>query len=225
MICLLLRHPTGWIRVLLFLSIWLGGSSPLGADAIIKTQAMLATTICEISVGSEGIIVELEIGGGDLEAFADLLPDPLHERLNRDSEPLSLRFPRFLTEGFVISLENGTPFPSRIAEMETRIRVRRDEISGAPLPHEEGVEPKNVLFVRLEYPIPGKPKRLVFGGMVPARLASIGFVAYHEGIAVNDFRYLVHRQVLNLDWEDPWYTIFENRNFRRTYFAPMNGFI
>jgi hypothetical protein len=50
-------------------------------------------------------------------------------------------------------------------------------------------------------------------------------VAYHEGIAVNDFRYLTAGQKLTLDWSDPWYSSFDTRNLRRTYFAPMSGFL
>ncbi len=223
--CILSRQRTSVVALFFLVCVSLLAPPHLGADAIVKTQAMLATTICEIWIEEGGISIELEIGGRDLEAFADLLPDPLFERLGSEVEPLTDRFPRFVTEGFVISLSDGRPLPARVAEMETRIRVRRDEISGDPLPAEEGVEPERVLFVRFEYPIPGPVKQLVFGGTVPGRSASIGFVVYHEGIAVNDFRYLGQRQVLNLDWNDPWYTTFENRNLRRTYFAPMNGFI
>jgi hypothetical protein len=42
---------------------------------------------------------------------------------------------------------------------------------------------------------------------------------------VNDFRYLSPRQVLELDWSDPWYTRFESRSLRRQYYAPMTGFL
>jgi hypothetical protein len=48
---------------------------------------------------------------------------------------------------------------------------------------------------------------------------------YHGEIPVNDFRYLGPSQTLELDWQDPWYTRFQNRNLRRTYFAPMSGFL
>jgi hypothetical protein len=53
----------------------------------------------------------------------------------------------------------------------------------------------------------------------------VGFVAYHDAIAVNDFRYLARSQTLELDWTDPWYTSFQTRSLRRSYFAPMTGFI
>ena len=39
--------------------------------------------------------------------------------------------------------------------------------------------------------------------------ANVGFVVYHKGIHVNNFRYLGSQETLNLDWEDPWYSEFE----------------
>ena len=53
----------------------------------------------------------------------------------------------------------------------------------------------------------------------------MGFVAYHERIAINDFRYMTRSQTLNPDWEDPWYSAFDTRSLRRQYYAPMTGFI
>ena len=44
------------------------------ADAIVRTQAMSASTIAEIYVEDEFIRLELEIGLNDLEAFRTLLP-------------------------------------------------------------------------------------------------------------------------------------------------------
>ena len=55
--------------------------------------------------------------------------------------------------------------------------------------------------------------------------ASIGFMTYHHGVPVNDFRYLSGEETLDLDWSDPWYTAFRNRNLRRQYDAPMNAFL
>ena len=41
--------------------------------------------------------------------------------------------------------------------------------------------------------------------------SDIGFVVYHRGIAVNDFRYLAAKEPILLDWGDPFYTRFERR--------------
>ncbi len=57
--------------------------SPLAArgDALVRTQAMFATTLAEIFVEDERVYVELEIGAADLDVFRNLLPDELYEKL------------------------------------------------------------------------------------------------------------------------------------------------
>jgi hypothetical protein len=40
-----------------------------------------------------------------------------------------------------------------------------------------------------------------------------------------DFRYLGGEEVLDLDWQDPWFSKFRNRNLWRQYDAPMNVFL
>lgn len=197
--------------------------APAAADAIVRTMAMRASTIAEISLEEGRAEVELEIGLADLEAFRNLMPDEIYERLGNDPEPLRERFGRFFTEDLVLTADGGPPLPGRILEMEARPRVRRDEITGEPLPA-AGEDPEQVVFARLEYLLPGRPATVTLGGRV-ARATGVGFVAYHRGVPVNDFRYLSLSQTLNLDWGDPWYTSFERRALRRAYYAPMSGFL
>ena len=193
------------------------------ADAIIRSQAMLATTIVEYYVEDTGVAVELEVGLRDLEAFRNLLPDELYERLGHPPQPLSERLERFFDEDLVIQAD-GEPLQGLLRSIEARPRVRRDEITGEPLaanPDEEEL----VIFARLEYVLPDAPASLTFLGVRGETAASIGFVVYHNGIPANDFRYLTPIQTLDLDWQDPWYSRFRNRNLRRSYYAPMSGFI
>jgi hypothetical protein len=56
-------------------------------------------------------------------------------------------------------------------------------------------------------------------------MANVGFVTYHHSLPINDFRYLGVEETLNLDWEDPWFSEFENRNLRRQFFAPISAFL
>jgi hypothetical protein len=193
------------------------------ADAIIRTQAMLASTIVELFVEEDRVSLDLEIGLRDLEAFRNLLPDAIYEKLGHPPAPLQERLPLFFERDLSIRADGGAPLSGAILEMGPRPRVKRDEITGEPLAQAEE-EPELVVFARLEYALPERPKSLTFGA-APGSAASIGFVAYHQKIPVNDFRYLGPSQTLDLDWEDPWYTSFRNRNLRRTYFAPMSGFI
>jgi hypothetical protein len=59
----------------------------------------------------------------------------------------------------------------------------------------------------------------------PGAAANIGFAVYHLGLPVNDFRYFGIEATLDLDWGDPWFSRFRNRNLRRQYDSPMNAFL
>ena len=62
-------------------------ASAANADAIVRTQAMSASTIAEIYVEDKFIRLELEIGLNDLEAFRTLLPDEIHQQMGFGNEP------------------------------------------------------------------------------------------------------------------------------------------
>ena len=199
-------------------------AGPLGADAIIRTQAMFATTIAEFFIEENRVVVELEIGLNDLPAFRNLLPDEIYERMGYAPAPLAQRLRTFITENLVILNADGHALAARVLAISPGERVRRDNISGEPLPAGDD-EPETVITARLEYLFDGQPDSLTFGGRWDDVTASVGFVVYHLTVPVNDSRYLSASQVLDLDWNDPWYSSFRTRNLRRTYFSPMSGFI
>ncbi len=199
------------------------GLLPLSAsaDAIIRTQAMFASTIAEIQVEEEAIRLDLEIGLQDLSAFRSLLPDEIHRRMEFGETPFAARVERFLGQEFRI-VADGEPLSGRLLRIAPAERVRRDDITGEPLPVED--EPETVINATFLWPLAARPAQLDFQLALPAS-AAVGFVVYHEGIAVNDFRYMAASQPLNLDWNDPWYSAFASRGLRRQYYAPMTGFI
>ena len=96
-------------------------------------------------------------------------------------------------------------------------------ITGEPLSgSEENAE--TVLQITLLFPLKSRPATLVL--FAPQKTpTSVGFVAYHNKVPVNDFRYLGNGYILTLDWDDPWYSSFNSRLLRRQYFSPMNGFL
>ncbi len=201
--------------------------SPARPDAIIITKAMTASTIAEVFIEEGRILVELEIGGRDLEGFRNLMPDEVYQRMGNEPEPWRERLSKFFREDLVIRADEGSPLPGHLVSIEPRERMPRDEITGEPIPVPEG-EGEPVVFAVLEYPLPGRPKVLSFSpptGEGGVSRASIGFMAYHHEIPVNDFRYLSTEEILDLDWSDPWYSAFRNRNLRRQYDAPMNAFL
>ncbi len=196
---------------------------PARGDAIVRTQAMTASTIAECFIEDDHVLLELEIGAADLDVFQNLLPDGVYEKLGHSPRPLQERLAQFFTRDLILRAEEGEPLPGRVREIGLRDRIRRDEISGEPLPSSDE-EGETVLFVSIEYPLPGRPATLTLGSRITGQVG-IGFVVYHQGVAVNDFRYLGPKQTLQLDWADPWYTRFEARVLRRAYFAPMSGFL
>lgn len=213
------------LTILVFLCASLLPSCAL-ADAIVVTRAMLASTIAEIFVGEGNVRVEIEIGISDLEAFRNVMPDEIYQRLGRDAEPLRDRIVRFLAHDWVITADRE-PLEGRITDLEVRPRVRRDEITGEPLPIEDE-EPEPVIFVGIEYALRRKPAKLTLRPPITESgfsAANVGFVVYHKGIHVNNFRYLGSEETLHLDWEDPWYSEFENRNLRRQYYQPISVFL
>ncbi|MFV1995585.1 MAG: hypothetical protein ACC661_09115, partial [Verrucomicrobiales bacterium] len=206
--------------------------STADADAIVVTRAMNAATVAKVFIEPGEIRLEIEIGAANLEAFANALPDSLYEKAaektGRAPLPFKERFAIFGREDFVLRADREVLTP-RLVEIENRVRTRRDEITGDPLPAVPGQEEEAVVALTLSYPLEGTPKMLSFtppangdGGLLAAE---IGIIAYHRGVAINDFRYLGRREILYLDREDPWYSKFRNPNFKRRFSAPVQGFL
>ena len=186
------------------------------ADAVMVTRAMTASTIMEAFVDDEGIVVELEIGASDQGALGELIATAA-------SAP-SLPVPIPANAAFSIRVA-GRALQGSIDELIRRKRIERDEVSGEPI-LEKGNE--DVLFLKLRYPLSGEPDALVFEPPLTADgypKTDIGFVIYHHGIAINDFRYLSAGEPVLLDWEDPFYSRFERRTLNRKYGSPMNIFL
>jgi hypothetical protein len=197
------------------------------ADAIAVPEAMTATTVMEIFVEEDEVRVELEASVPDLVAFDSIFPDRFRVRMGQQSEPEEVLIERFFTEEFVIRADGGPPLRGRLVSFETGRRVPRDEITGEPVPVAEGVGTPVVIVV-FSCPLDGRPKTLSFKppmkeSGVPA--ATIGFVAYHSGMPVTDFRGLGAEEILDLDWSDPWFSKFRNRNLWRQNDSPLNVFL
>jgi len=201
--------------------------SMAAGDAIVRSNAMQATTIVEFYIHEDRILVELEIGMADTAAFRNLMPDGVYESMGHSPRPLVERLEEFFARDLPIIGPEGKPLPGHVLEIGPRDRVVRDVITGDPITPEEGEPSQTVVMARLVYPFEGQPfeeqpKTLTFSGPPGA---SLGFVVYHRGVAVNDFRYLSRGVVLDLDWEDPWYSRFRSRGYVRQYAESMSGFI
>ena len=107
------------------------------ADAIVVTRAMTATTIAEVSIEEASVRLELEIGLPDLGGFR-------RDIAGIDRAPFG--------EDFVLRADGGEPIAGELRRLEPRQRVRRDEITGEPLPA-VGAEQEIVVYAELVYPL------------------------------------------------------------------------
>ena len=191
------------------------------ADWINFTGAELSSTIAEVYVEEDKIIVVLEIGDRDKEAFADLISDPGE---SADKDALERR-KRFFKEGFVI-LADGKTLNGDVKLVEVRERVQRPSRYNKP---PGGQKPsKYVTYVEIEYPLTNKPETLVINPPLDEKgytNASIGFVVYHKSIPVIDFRFLAPGAELKLNWKDPWYSKFDNPNLKRHHSSSLMSFL
>ena len=64
-------------QFLLFLS-FCTGSLPAVADALMRSQAVDASSIAQYYVDEQGVRVELEIGLNSIDAFRNLMPDAIY---------------------------------------------------------------------------------------------------------------------------------------------------
>ena len=206
-----------WAAILLLLP------SHISADAIIRSTAMFASTIAEYYVEEDHVRLELEIGQQDIASFRNLLPDQLYQQLGYGDVPLGDRLSLFTTQDMAV-YHDGKALPGFVREMGPATRPKRDEVTGEelPTPDEEAVL---VIGVTLIYPFEGQPESLALTAPATTGLANIGFVLYHLGVAVNEFRFLSTGYEVRLDWDDPWYSIFSQKALQRQYYSSMTGFI
>ncbi len=204
--------------------------APLTAlgDALMVAQARTAATIADFFVDQQGIRVEIEVGARDLGAFRNVLPDGAYEKLGHEPSSAAERIKTFFEQDWVIRTDDSAPLVGRVVRLLPKKRISRDEITGEPLPVQPE-DPENVLLVELAYSWNDPPKSLSLqppmgdDGRMPT--ANVGFVLYHCGVPVNDFRYLGAESTVDLDWDDPWYSRFRNKNLRRQYDAPLSVFL
>ena len=192
------------------------------ADAIVINKSMFASTIAEFYVEEDQVRVRFEVSYSDLNAFQNLLPNEIYQDMGLGDKPLKERVDLFFKQDFPLYAD-GKAIQGYVTKMEPQDRIKRDAITGEPLPV-NNEEKETVILVELLYPFDKKPENLTLFTL-QKKPVNIGFVAYHKKIAINDFNYLGNDYQLTLNWDDPWYSAFNNKRLRRQYYAPMSGFI
>jgi hypothetical protein len=204
------------------------------ADWINLTGAEVSPNIAELYVEDDHVNVVLEIYVGDLKEFEELVPDDWQNEADVDRAPADERIRDFAERTFRIEGPDGQALPARIERVEPRMRIdRASPFAGMINPYTKrrtatAPEDKRVLYAELTYPFDGRPERLTFIPPLDSEgrpVVSIGFIAYHKSVPVIDFRYLGAPSVLELDWEDPWYSKFTNPTLKRHHKDAMMSFL
>jgi hypothetical protein len=204
------------------------------ADWVNLTGAQSAPNIAEIYVEDDHVRLVLEIYVRDLDKFIDLLPDDFLKQGGIVPPPIQERLKRFSEDGFQFLTDDKSRLYAQLKRVEPRMRKDRpNPFAGMINPYTRQTVPgppedKRVLYAELVYPFESKPEALTIipplgkGGM-PA--ASVGFIAYHKGVPVVDYRYLSEAAQMHLDWEDPWYSRFENKAYKRWQQSGLRTFL
>ena len=214
------------IRFLAFFVLFLMALTPQvsHADWINLSGAMSAKNIAEFHVNDDHVKVVLEVYVHDLPAFMDLIPDRLLKPgTQRPSR--SERMQNFSTGSLQIIADNKVKLPVRFQLVEPRMRIDRpnpyagmiNPVTRQPVPGPPADQ--RVLYAELIYPFKtgNRPNTLTFVPLAKKDNypVSIGFIAYHKAVPIIDYAYLSEAAHLNLDWEDPWYSRFNARQYKR----------
>jgi len=221
------------IRLTLFVAL-LSLSITVRADWINLSGAETAPNIAEIYILDDRVKLVLEIYIGDLEIFDALIPDSLLRQTDSNRPSLEQRLRHFSENQFQFITATGEKLQAELVQVEPRMRKDRQSLfAGMINPYTRRRVPdvpadKRVLFVELSYPFEIKPNQLT---IIPPSddqgrsLVSFGFIAYHKSVPVIDFRYLGAPAKLVLDWQDPWYSKFDNRILSRHHKSALMTFL
>jgi hypothetical protein len=214
------------------------------ADWMNLTGAETSQNIAEIYILEDHIKVNLEVYVEDLDKFEELLPDDWLDESAGERPTLEQRMHDFASKRLQFITEIGVSLPAKLELVEARMRVDRVSAYAGminPMTRQrirQAPEDKRVLYAEIIYTFPTvgdaqnkdgqsksvKPEQLKIippldeNGIVTT---DIGFVVYHRAVPVIDFRFLGQPATLNLDWKDPWYSKFENKNLSRHHKYPL----
>ncbi len=198
----------------------------LKADIISLIRADQCETITEIYIEEDQIRVTFEIGENDYIHFHRLIPEEYMENGLNDqnkSEYLS----HFFNETFIITA-NGKRLTGELIELKRLPRNYRASLYTGQVDTASLTISPRVIYAEIIY-ITEKPNHVAITPPLidgySGTLANIGFVTYHKGLPVNDLRYLATEETVHLDWSDPWYTKFENKNIARHHKNSLMSFL
>jgi hypothetical protein len=198
---------------------------PANADWINLSGAENAANIAEIYIDDDHVRIELEIFVNDMVTFDRLIPDQFFEGSRIKRPPPAVRMQHFSNEDLQIIADKDRILQARLKLVEPRLRKERPSpYAGKLNPYTRQIIPgppedKRVLYAELVYPFRTKPASLTIIPPLDEKSkiskVPIGFMTYHKGVPINDFRYLSEPSTVALDWTDPWYSVFDKKVLKR----------
>jgi hypothetical protein len=204
----------------------IGLTSSASADWLNTTGAETAPNFAEIDVLDDRARVVLEIDLADYAVFVPAVgaPNPTGQA------PALQRLAASLDTVFTVRADEEALSPN-LVEADIRLRsAKPTAIRPAGMPSRRPGPGRSADVVRavLEYPFSARPAKLNFAPPLDAdgRAAiSLGFIARHLRVPITDYRYLSRPETLNLNWDDPWYSEFENPILARHHRSALMSFI
>jgi hypothetical protein len=208
---------------------------PVNADWINLSGAQNAFNIAEVYINDDHVIIKLEIFVRDMVVFDRLVPDEFFAGTEIKRATLDKRLQLFSNEDLQVLTDSGQKLRATLKLVEPRMRKERrspipwkiNPFTGQAIPGPP--EDKRVLYAELIYPFTTKPSALTFIPPLDKKnnmgKVSIGFITYHNGVPINDFRYLSESSTLKLDWSDPWYSEFDKKALKRWQRGGVMSFI
>ncbi len=183
------------------------------ADLVSPYGGETAPSFAELVVNQDHVRVALEIDLGDYPAFV----------APKDESGASLADRTGLT--FLVAAD-GEPLLRIVRAVDVRPRIARQTAAASKVP----ARPRSaeVVFVEMEFPFEGQPETITFTPPLDqdgVPVASIGMLAEHMGVPVTDYRYLSRPETMIPDWNDPWYSVFDNPNLTRHHKSPLMSFL
>ncbi len=213
--------------------------SAVSADWINTTGAERSSTILEVHIEPGKARLLLELGPADAPEMADAFPDSFFTAAGRAAPPIpeATRHERFFGEVFRIVAGEvtsgngeravvGESLPGRVVTADVRPRIVRPL---APMTIPRGApRSTEIVYLELEYDLPEGVESIVIAPPTSAQnltVINIGFIAFHQGLPIVDFRFLSTEETLRLDWDDPWSSRFDNPNLVRHHRSPLMAYL
>ena len=205
------------------------------ADWINLSGAQNAPNIAEIHINDDHVRIDLEIFVGHLVTFDRLVPDDFFEGTEIKRASLEERLQQFSNKDLQVIADDGQNLQAKLKLIEPRFRKERpmqvpwkvNPYTGQPIPGPP--EDKRVLYAELIYVFTRKPQTLTFVPLLDEESkmskVPIGFMTYHMGAPLHDFKYFSESSRVILDWTDPWYSQFDKKALRRWQLSGVMSFL